>query len=83
MGVDPSDLAQLRYRGNGWPGDATAQTRGGHRSRLSYADSWGSILTKHVQWRCRVCLDHTGEFADIAVGDPWYRAIPPGEFGRR
>jgi coenzyme F420 hydrogenase subunit beta len=29
-----------------------------------------------------VCADHTGEFADIAVGDPWYRAIPPDEPGR-
>jgi coenzyme F420 hydrogenase subunit beta len=29
-----------------------------------------------------VCADHTGEFADIAVGDPWYREIPPDEPGR-
>jgi coenzyme F420 hydrogenase subunit beta len=29
-----------------------------------------------------VCADHTGEFADIAVGDPWYRAIPADEPGR-
>jgi coenzyme F420 hydrogenase subunit beta len=40
--------------------------------QLGYEESWGEILTKHVQWRCRLCPDHTGEFADIAVGDPWH-----------
>ena len=28
-----------------------------------------------------MCADHTGEFADIAVGDPWYRDIGPDEPG--
>ncbi|HVR78115.1 MAG TPA: Coenzyme F420 hydrogenase/dehydrogenase, beta subunit C-terminal domain [Acidimicrobiia bacterium] len=35
-----------------------------------------------AEWRCYVCADHTGEFADVAVGDPWYRPIPPDEPGR-
>lgn len=86
MGVtDPSQLVSLRYRGNGWPGLATAIWRNADgsegRSELTYQQSWGSILSKHVQWRCRLCADHTGEFADISVGDPWYRAIQPGEAG--
>jgi coenzyme F420 hydrogenase subunit beta len=29
-----------------------------------------------------ICPDHTGEFADVSVGDPWYRDIEPGEAGR-
>ena len=29
-----------------------------------------------------MCADHTGEFADIAVAEPWYREIPPDEPGR-
>jgi coenzyme F420 hydrogenase subunit beta len=86
MGIDPQDLISLRYRGNGWPGKATAIARdqdGSESSReMTYAQSWGEILQKHRQWRCHVCVDHTGEFADIAVGDPWYRPIPPGEPGR-
>jgi len=77
MGIDdPSKLISLRYRGRGWPGKATAVVRlpdGGERTmQLGYEESWGEILTKHVQWRCRLCPDHTGEFADIAVGDPWH-----------
>ncbi|MCA9296078.1 MAG: Coenzyme F420 hydrogenase/dehydrogenase, beta subunit C-terminal domain [Phycisphaerales bacterium] len=97
MGVnDPDDVAALRYRGNGWPGRTTAQLRsdrGGLRlagedsaadavRSLSYAEAWGDILTRHKQWRCKICPDHTGEFADIAVGDPW--DVPPAndESGR-
>ena len=47
----------------------------------TYEQSWGEVLSNHVQWRCKLCLDHTGEFADIAVGDPWYRPIQEGEMG--
>ena len=87
MGVsDPSAVTSVRYRGNGWPGMAVATELGpaGNeiRHEMTYAESWGDILQKHRQWRCYVCVDHTGEFADIAVGDPWYRKIPPGEPGR-
>jgi coenzyme F420 hydrogenase subunit beta len=38
---------------------------------ISYEEGWGGILQRHRQWRCHVCADHTGEFADISVGDPW------------
>ncbi|MCC5888535.1 MAG: Coenzyme F420 hydrogenase/dehydrogenase, beta subunit C-terminal domain [Gammaproteobacteria bacterium] len=86
MGVDdPAQVRDLRYRGNGWPGQATvafddaagqAQTRS-----MTYQATWGGILSPRVQWRCRLCVDHTGEFADVAVGDPWYRDIEEGESG--
>jgi coenzyme F420 hydrogenase subunit beta len=86
MGVDdPAAVTSLRYRGNGWPGDAHAREDGpsGHarESRLTYDESWGDILQQHRQWRCYVCVDHTGEFADIAVGDPWYRDPELDELG--
>lgn len=83
--ADPEQVRSLRYRGNGWPGAAVAQTSrggGGPVHEMSYDQSWGEILQKHVQWRCRVCVDHTGEFADIAVGDPWYREIGADEAGQ-
>jgi len=83
LGVDdPSDVGELRYRGNGWPGRAAVRMRtGGQERSLSYEESWGGLLQKHRPWRCRLCIDHTGEFADLAVGDPWYREIEPGEAG--
>jgi coenzyme F420 hydrogenase subunit beta len=65
--ADHADHVQLRIAG----GEALRETE---RS-LSYEEAWGDILTHHKQWRCKICPDHTGEFADIAVGDPW--DIPP------
>lgn len=83
LGADPDDITSLRYRGNGWPGEAVVEIRRGgstERAAESYADSWG-FLQAHRQWRCYVCADHTGEFADISVGDPWYRPTD-GDPGR-
>lgn len=84
---DPAKVEEIRYRGEGWPGEITAtwtdQATGERISRsISYADGWGNILQKHRQWRCHVCADHTGEHADISVGDPWYRPVGPEEPGR-
>lgn len=86
MGIDdPATLVSLRYRGNGWPGRATAvvRTEAGEETReLTYEQSWDDVLQKHRQWRCYVCADHSGEFADIAVGDPWYRPVADESLGR-
>lgn len=87
MGItDPDTIESLRYRGHGWPGQATATVRRPDGEvdvhSLTYEQSWGEILQRHRQWRCYVCADHTGEFADIAVGDPWYRPPSVEEPGR-
>ena len=83
LGVpDADDLNSVRYRGNGWPGRFVATAReDGATYSCTYEESWGEVLSSHVQWRCRLCIDHTGEFADISVGDPWYRSIREGEMG--
>lgn len=84
LGVPKSaKLTDLKYRGNGWPGlmQATWQDAAGHEHRsqgISYAKGWGHILQASRQWRCRICADHTGAFADISVGDPWH-APPNGD----
>jgi coenzyme F420 hydrogenase subunit beta len=79
-------IESVRYRGNGWPGMAVVrgQDQDGApvSGELTYADSWGRILQKFRPWRCYSCADHTGESADLSVGDPWYREIPKGEPGR-
>ncbi|MEP4192864.1 MAG: Coenzyme F420 hydrogenase/dehydrogenase, beta subunit C-terminal domain, partial [Sneathiella sp.] len=82
---DPKNLQSLRFRGNGWPGlwtaDYTDQEGLSNTVQMTYAESWG-FLQKYRQWRCYICPDHTAEFADISVGDPWYRAVEPGEAGK-
>jgi coenzyme F420 hydrogenase subunit beta len=80
LGINPDDVESVRYRGMGWPGRFNARAKDGREASLSYEQSWGEILQRHRQWRCMICADHTGEFADIAVGDPWYQptADDPG-----
>ncbi len=72
LGVKPGDVTGFRYRGDGWPGFATATRADGSTVRMSYADSWGDILSKEVQFRCKICPDATGMVADIACADAWY-----------
>lgn len=38
---------------------------------MSYHDSWGGILSKHVQHRCKICADGTGKAADLVCADAW------------
>lgn len=71
LGVEPVDAASLRYRGNGWPGRFEVHATDGRVRSMSYADSWGNNLGRHLQLRCKLCADGTGEHADIAVGDYW------------
>jgi coenzyme F420 hydrogenase subunit beta len=72
MSVDESELEEFRYRGNGWPGSATATKKDGSRAQISYAESWGGYLSKIVQFRCKICPDSVGGTADIACADAWY-----------
>lgn len=64
-------LADLWYRGRGWPGRFTAVRRDGSEKDASYEESWGSTLGPSVQWRCKVCADGVGESADITAADFW------------
>ncbi len=71
LGADPARTTAFRYRGNGWPGQATATLADGSERSMSYHDSWGGILSKHVQHRCKICADGTGVAADIVCADAW------------
>lgn len=71
LGIDDGiPLERLRYRGDGWPGSFTA-VGGGRTATADYERSWGRTLGPAVQWRCKVCVDGTGESADIVAADAW------------
>jgi coenzyme F420 hydrogenase subunit beta len=72
LGANTGKLASFRYRGDGWPGYATAVEADGRTTRMSYAASWGEILSREVQYRCKICPDAVGGVADIAAADAWY-----------
>ena len=37
-----------------------------------YSTSWGTVLNRHLQFRCKICPDGIGEFADVVGADAWY-----------
>lgn len=72
LNVAENDVTAFRYRGDGWPGYATATLKDGNTARMDYASSWGNILRKQLQLRCKICPDGTGGFADIVCADAWH-----------
>lgn len=72
LGADRHQLKSFRYRGDGWPGMARAVQHDGKVFETDYNSSWGTVLNKHLQFRCKICPDGTGEFADIVCADAWY-----------
>ncbi|MDK3074562.1 Coenzyme F420 hydrogenase/dehydrogenase, beta subunit C-terminal domain [Sedimentitalea sp. JM2-8] len=72
LGTDMAATTSFRYRGNGWPGRATARLKDGSERSMTYAESWGGILSKHVQLRCKICADGTGTAADLVFADAWH-----------
>jgi coenzyme F420 hydrogenase subunit beta len=73
LGVEhPDRVKSLTYRGNGWPGEAAVLTDEGLKHTCSYNESWGRILGRDVPFRCKICPDGWGSFADLSAGDAWY-----------
>lgn len=81
IGVQPSQLAGLRYRGNGWPGEFVPTLREGSARSLSYQESW-AFIQSYRPLSTHLSPDGTGEDADISCGDPWYRQTDFEEPGR-
>jgi coenzyme F420 hydrogenase subunit beta len=81
-GLSPDDVDEIRYRGRGWPGHFAVRLKGttDWRNLETYADAW-SFLQAYRPYRCYLCPDGSGEFADVSCGDPWYRDIQPDEPG--
>lgn len=74
LGVSYLELADFRYRGEGWPGLTKAITKAGDVKTMTYNEAWGTILNRYLQYRCKICVDGTGESADIVCADAWYQS---------
>ena len=70
---EPAAISQVRYRGEGWPGSFVVGSTDGHRSELTYDESWGRLARTPRQLRCTLCADGLGELADVTGGDAWHR----------
>lgn len=72
LGCDFRQIKDFWYRGNGWPGAATIIDKEGKAHSCSYEESWGKVLSPLLNFRCKICPDGYGEFADLSCGDAWY-----------
>lgn len=70
-GFSEEKIKSIKYRGQGWPGDWIVIGENGKKKSMNYETSWG-FLSHFVQFRCKICPDGAGEFADITFGDGWY-----------
>lgn len=64
-------LYSLKYRGDGWPGKFKAVYSDNTEFQLHYNESWGEVLGRNLNFRCKICPDGVGQYADIVVGDYW------------
>ena len=71
MGAKETATVKFRFRGNGWPGTTRALSKSGTATEMKYEEAWGEILTKHIQFRCKICPDGTGSAADLVAADGW------------
>jgi coenzyme F420 hydrogenase subunit beta len=70
-GLDPGELAEVSYRGPGWPGGMRLATRQGTVRRRAYPDYFDRSVAALTPPRCRICPDALAELADVSVGDAW------------
>ena len=77
--VKRESVANLRYRGYGWPGHFAPTRTGASEpcAKMTYQDSW-AFLQRFRPWSVHLWPDGSGELADITCGDPWYEK-PDGE----
>ena len=71
LGVGKVFVKTITYRGNGWPGEFSVEDTSGARRAMTYEESWGTILNKHLHNRCKTCQDGMGVHADIVAADSW------------
>lgn len=71
LGCDPQDVEFVRYRGQGWPGAFSVTDSAGRTFETSYEASWGEVLGRDLQARCKICVDGVGESADVVAADLW------------
>src|SRR5690606_33976344 len=71
MALDMEDVEKIDYRKDGWPGYFRVTHSNGIRYKLSYSLTWMNLLGPKVQFRCKVCPDGIGHFADIVCADGW------------
>ena len=72
--IAPDEVLQIRYRGNGWPGNIKITLKDGQEISCPNNNSiWEKIFHSKlfIQRRCFYCRQTISEFADVSLADPW------------
>lgn len=70
-GLNETEVAHLRYRGDGCPGPMVIKSHAGDVFTFSYNEMWDDENRWQLQFRCKICPDSLGDLADISVADVW------------
>ena len=76
LGLDKSQVRNIRYRGDGWPNGITIETKDGNIiKKTNYSEPWKTLHQTHLfrPKRCNYCRVVESEDADLSVGDPWLK----------
>ncbi|MFP4085194.1 MAG: Coenzyme F420 hydrogenase/dehydrogenase, beta subunit C-terminal domain [Desulfobacteraceae bacterium] len=68
------EVDKIDYRYGKWPGGFAATLKTGQIVFLPL-DDYVFIMKMFQNIRCAMCTDHTGEFADISIGDAWLKGL--------
>lgn len=77
--VNPSDVIQLNYRGDGWPGFVKLHHKNNELSLPNYVGFVGMHF--FCPTRCLKCSDGVCELADISFGDAWLPEFSDDKIG--
>ena len=87
--ISVSEINQLKYRGNGWPGQFSISMKNGKtknikRGTTETSKSRRAVFSSAFHYdfmlkRCFTCTDLTAELADIAFADPWNKRFTGSE----
>jgi coenzyme F420 hydrogenase subunit beta len=70
LGIAPSRVAALEYRGRGWPGSVCIRLKDGTEWIVPYAECYRQLGPYSLR-RCTLCSDMLGELSDLTCGDAW------------
>lgn len=65
------EITQIKFRGNGWPGEFSIQSSDGTTYKTTYLEAWNHYLSQDHNEKCIYCENPFPLEADLIVGDPW------------
>jgi len=81
-----NEVAGLDYRGKGWPGCMSIESRDGRSLNVQFVRGWNAYWNVFSPFfftplRCMMCPDQFSELSDISVGDAWLPEVEGDSLG--